>query len=85
MEKRHRNIIQSRFKEIYRRANHLPVLPDNFEFMDLELMALLEERVTPYLDRNPTAKSDEIAAMMLLECANQFIGGKHGRRGSHTL
>lgn len=60
MEKRHRNIIQSRFKEIYQRKRIICLyIPDDFEFMDPELIVLLEQRVTPYLDRNPTPKSDE--------------------------
>ena len=60
MEKRQRNTIQSRFKEIYRRKRIVCLyIPDDFEFMDPELIVLLEERVTPYLGRNPTAKSDD--------------------------
>jgi predicted protein tyrosine phosphatase len=53
MEKRQRNIIQSRFKEIYQRKRIVCLyIPDDFEFMDRELIELLEERVTPYLERN---------------------------------
>lgn len=53
MEKRHRNIIHSRFKEIYQRKRILCLyIPDEFEFMDPELVGLLEEKVTPYLDRS---------------------------------
>jgi predicted protein tyrosine phosphatase len=60
MEKRHRNIIQSRFKEIYQRKRIICLyIPDDFEFMDPELIGLLEERVSPYLEKNPTPKSDE--------------------------
>ncbi len=60
MEKRQRNILQSKFKEIYQRKRIICLyIPDDFEFMDPELISLLEERVTPYLERNPTAKSDE--------------------------
>lgn len=60
MEKRQRNIIQSKFKEIYQRKRIICLyIPDDFEFMDPELISLLEERVTPYLERNPTPKSDE--------------------------
>lgn len=51
MEKRHRNIIQSRFREIYRRKRIICLyIPDDFEFMDPSLVELLEERVTPYLN-----------------------------------
>jgi len=50
MEKRHRNIIHSRFKEIYLRKRIICLyIPDEFEFMDPELVSLLEEKVTPYL------------------------------------
>jgi len=57
MEKRHRNIIQSRFKEIYQHKRIVCLyIPDDFEFMDPELIALLEERVTPYLEANAAAK-----------------------------
>jgi predicted protein tyrosine phosphatase len=60
MEKRHRNIIQSKFIEVYQRKRIICLyIPDDFEFMDPELIVLLEERVTPYLERNPTAKSDK--------------------------
>jgi len=53
MEKRHRNIIHSRFKEIYLRKRIICLyIPDEFEFMDPELVSLLEEKVTPYLDRS---------------------------------
>ena len=53
MEKRHRNIIHSRFKEIYQRKRIICLyIPDEFEFMDPELIQLLEEKVTPYLDRS---------------------------------
>jgi predicted protein tyrosine phosphatase len=46
MEKRHRNIIHSRFKELYRRKRIVCLyIPDEFEFMDPELVRLLEERV----------------------------------------
>lgn len=50
MEKRQRNIIQSRFKEIYQRKRIICLyIPDDFEFMDPELVALLEERVPPHI------------------------------------
>ena len=51
MEKRHRNSIRSRFKEIYQRKRIICLyIPDDFEFMDPSLIELLEERVKPYLD-----------------------------------
>jgi len=50
MEKRHRNMIHSRFKEIYQRKRIICLyIPDEFEFMDPDLISLLEEKVTPYL------------------------------------
>jgi predicted protein tyrosine phosphatase len=50
MEKRHRNIIQSKFKEIYQRKRIICLyIPDDFDFMAPELVALLEERVTPHI------------------------------------
>jgi len=59
MEKRHRNTIQSRFKEIYQRKRIICLyITDDFEFMDPELVELLEERVTPYLDRNVSPKDE---------------------------
>jgi predicted protein tyrosine phosphatase len=46
MEKRHRNIIHSRFKEVYERKRIICLyIPDEFEFMDPQLIELLEERV----------------------------------------
>ncbi|MEK6287715.1 MAG: phosphotyrosine protein phosphatase [Acidobacteriota bacterium] len=60
MEKRQRNIIHSAFKEIYLRKRIICLyIPDQFELMDPELVQLLEERVTPYLERNPNDKNDE--------------------------
>jgi len=53
MEKRHRNLIHSRFREVYLRKRIICLyIPDEFEFMDPELICLLEEKVTPYLDRS---------------------------------
>lgn len=52
MEKRQRNIIQSKFKEIYQHKRIICLyIPDEFEFMDPELVSLLEQKVTPYLGR----------------------------------
>lgn len=50
MEKKHRNIIHSRFKEIYQRKRIICLdISDEFGFMDPELVQLLEERVTRQL------------------------------------
>jgi len=60
MERRQRNIIQSRFKEIYRRKRIICLyIPDEFEFMDPELIALLNERVTPHLGQFSSQRNDE--------------------------
>jgi predicted protein tyrosine phosphatase len=60
MEKRQRNIIQSRFKEVYQRKRIICLnIPDDFEFMDPHLIQLLEERVSPYLERHPPTKGEE--------------------------
>ena len=60
MEKRHRNIIHSKFKEIYLRKRIICLyIPDQFEFMDPELVQLLEERVTPYLQQHLSTKPGE--------------------------
>jgi predicted protein tyrosine phosphatase len=60
MEKRHRNIIQSKFKEIYQHKRIICLyIPDDFEFMDPELISLLEEKFSPYLERHPTPNLDE--------------------------
>jgi predicted protein tyrosine phosphatase len=58
MEKRHRNIIHARFKEIYQRKRIICLyIPDEFEFMDPELVSLLEEKVTPYLDHSSSQQN----------------------------
>ncbi len=60
MEKRQRNIIHSRFKEIYQRKRIICLyIPDEFEFMDPELIALLEAKVTPYLEQALAGKNSE--------------------------
>jgi predicted protein tyrosine phosphatase len=52
MEKRQRNIIHSRFKDLYQRKRIICLyIPDNFEFMDPALIELLKEKVTPYLNQ----------------------------------
>ena len=51
MEKRHRNKIHTMFKDLYdqKRIVCLHIL-DEYEFMQPELIELLEQRVTPYLE-----------------------------------
>ena len=50
MEKRHRNIIHSKFKGIYQRKRIICLyIPDEYEFMDPELIQILEQKVTPFL------------------------------------
>lgn len=60
MEKRQRNIIHSRFKEIYQRKRIICLyIPDEYELMDPDLIALLEERVTPYIEQSFATESDD--------------------------
>lgn len=60
MEKRQRNIIHSRFKEIYQRKRIFCLyIPDEFEFMDPDLIELLETKVTPYLEQSLATKHGE--------------------------
>jgi len=50
MEKRHRNAIQKRFKELYRIKRIVCLyIPDEFEYMDEGLVRLLRERAGPLL------------------------------------
>jgi predicted protein tyrosine phosphatase len=50
MEKRQRNIIHSRFNQIYKGKQIVCLyVPDEFDFMDPLLIALLKDRVTDYL------------------------------------
>lgn len=51
-EKSQRNTIHSRFEEVYQRKRIICLyIPDEFEFMDPELVELLEQKVTPYVSR----------------------------------
>src|SRR5712692_4567053 len=57
MEKRQRNIIHSKFKETYQRKRIICLyIPDEYEFMDPDLIALLEAKVTPYLEQSLARK-----------------------------
>jgi predicted protein tyrosine phosphatase len=50
MEKRHRNVIRKRFGEIYRAKRIVCLyIPDEYEYMDAELVRLLNARLAPYL------------------------------------
>jgi predicted protein tyrosine phosphatase len=50
MEKRQRNIIHSRFSDIYARKRIVCLyIPDEFEFMDPDLVSILEHKVGTYL------------------------------------
>ena len=52
MEKRQRNAIHSKFKEIYQRKRIICLyIPDEYEFMDPDLIELLTAKVTPYLEQ----------------------------------
>ena len=54
MEKRHRNLIQKRFKDLYRTRRIVCLhIPDEFEFMDEGLVRLLRERAGPLIDPPP--------------------------------
>jgi predicted protein tyrosine phosphatase len=50
MERRQRNVIQKRFPELYRTRRIVCLyIPDEFEYLDPVLMALLRERAEPLL------------------------------------
>ncbi|MEZ2331461.1 low molecular weight protein tyrosine phosphatase family protein [Mesorhizobium sp. RCC_202] len=50
MEKAHRNNLQKRFRASLKRARVICLdIPDNYEFMDPELVRLLEAKVPRYL------------------------------------
>lgn len=54
MEKRHRNLIQKRFKDLYRTRRIVCLhIPDEFEFMDEGLVRLLRERAGPLINPPP--------------------------------
>lgn len=51
MEKAHRAKLQRRFRTALKKARVICLdIPDNYEFMDPELIRLLEVRVSRYLD-----------------------------------
>ena len=51
MEKRHRDKIQTMFKDLYESKRIVCLfIPDDYEFMQVELVALLTVKVTPYLE-----------------------------------
>jgi predicted protein tyrosine phosphatase len=53
MEKKQRNIIHRRFKDLYQEKRITCLyIPDDFDYMDLLLIDLLKEGVTPYIGRN---------------------------------
>ncbi len=50
MEKRQRNLIQKRYPDLYQTRRIVCIyIPDEFEFLDPALIALLRERAGPYL------------------------------------
>ena len=49
-EKRQRNIIHKRFKEIYSRKQIICLyIPDDYEYMEPTLIELLKEKLKPYI------------------------------------
>jgi len=52
MEKRQRNAIHKKFKDIYRNKRIICLyIPDEYEYMNPELIQLLKKKVSPYLHR----------------------------------
>lgn len=52
MEKKQRNIIHKRFKDLYQTKRIVCLyIPDDFDYMDPLLIDLLKEGVTPYIGR----------------------------------
>lgn len=52
MERRQRNIIHKKFKDIYDRKRIICLyIPDDYDYMDPVLIELLRESVTPHLGR----------------------------------
>jgi predicted protein tyrosine phosphatase len=50
MERRQRNVVQKRFPEAYRRKRIVCLyIPDDFGYLDPDLVALLRQRVGPHL------------------------------------
>ena len=51
MERRHRNRIHARFRDLYAvKPVRCLYIPDEYDFMDPELVRLLRERVPPLVD-----------------------------------
>ena len=51
MEKRQRNIIHKKFKDIYRNKRIVCLyIPDDYEYMDPDLIQLLKERLPQYVE-----------------------------------
>ena len=52
MEKRQRNIIHKKFKDIYKRKRIICLyIPDEYKFMDPVLIELLKNRVSPHIQK----------------------------------
>jgi len=52
MERRQRNLIHKKFKDIYAKKRIICLyIPDEYEYMDPNLIELLMESVTPYLKK----------------------------------
>lgn len=52
MEKRQRNIIHKKFRDMYQKKTIVCLyIPDDYDYMDPYLIQILRERVTPYLGR----------------------------------
>jgi predicted protein tyrosine phosphatase len=57
MEKTHRRKLQQRFGSLLRGKRVVVLnIPDNYGYMDQELVRILEEKVTPYLRAGRSAK-----------------------------
>jgi len=53
MEKRQRNIIHKKFKDIYRRKRIICLyIPDEYDYMDPDLIQLLKERLPQYVGQS---------------------------------
>ena len=52
MERRQRNIIHKKFKDLYQKKRIICLyIPDEYDYMDAVLIELLKESVTPHLGR----------------------------------
>ncbi|MGB6743883.1 MAG: phosphotyrosine protein phosphatase [Terracidiphilus sp.] len=57
MERTHRSKLQQRFGSLLREKRVIVLnIPDDYGYMDQELVRILEEKVTPYLDARRSAK-----------------------------